>query len=62
MVYRGSKPREAKHLQPRRFSSLEDKYRRHRNKARIWRRAVKRLERDLTCEPTTAAPLGAAVV
>ncbi|MGH7175077.1 MAG: hypothetical protein ACREGR_01820 [Minisyncoccia bacterium] len=57
MVYRGAKPREAKRVQAIRVSTLEDKYRRHRNKARIWRRAVKRLSQELQ----TAAPLGAAV-
>jgi hypothetical protein len=62
MVYRGSRPREAKRIAPIRISTLEDKYRRHKNKARIWRRAVKRLSRELELETPTAAPLGAAVV
>lgn len=63
MVYRGAKPREAKRIHGIQVSTLEDKYRRHRNKARIWRRAVKRLSRELQIESTqTDAPLGAAVV
>jgi hypothetical protein len=44
MVYRGSKPREAKLLFVRRESTLEDKLRRHKNKKRIWRRCVAQLQ------------------
>lgn len=43
-MFRGSRPRESK-APPRevRMSTLEEKFRRHRNKERIWQRAVKRL-------------------
>ncbi len=43
MVYRGSRPREPKSSAVLRVSTPEEKYRRHKNKLRIWRRAVKRL-------------------
>jgi len=42
MVHRGN-TREPKGLWKRQASLSEDKWRRHRNKERIWRRAVKRL-------------------
>jgi hypothetical protein len=43
MVHRGN-TREPKFLnEPRKLSTPEEKYRRHKNKLRIWRRAVKRL-------------------
>jgi hypothetical protein len=48
------------------MSTLEEKYRRHKNKKRIWRRAVRRFAQALVAETTTitieAAPLGAASV
>lgn len=45
MIHRGSRPRESKNFRKAvRMSTLEDKIRRHRNKKRIWRRAVKRLD------------------
>jgi hypothetical protein len=42
MVHRGN-TREPKFLKPRKFSSSEDKWRRHKNKERIWRRCVLKL-------------------
>lgn len=42
MVHRGS-TREPKKIRNMRMSTLEDKLRRHKNKRRIWRRAVARL-------------------
>ena len=61
MVYRGAKPRETKRIRNIRMSSLEDKLRRHRNKKRIWRRAVVRLSRfELAQVPLDAASLEAA--
>jgi len=54
MVHRGT-TREAKGVRVDRASSTpEIKYRRHKNKARIWRRAVKRLEQELQCNPSLA--------
>jgi hypothetical protein len=48
MIHRGSRPRESKNFRKAvRMSTLEDKLRRHRNKKRIWRRAVRRLEAAL---------------
>jgi hypothetical protein len=48
MVYRGSRPRETKSLGVMRAlstpSTQSAKMRRHRNKKRIWRRAIKRLQ------------------
>ena len=43
MVHRGTS-RESRKLQVRSVSTAEQKLRRHRNKMRIWRRAVRRLE------------------
>ena len=43
MVYRASRPREPKRGRLRQVSTFEIKLRRHKNKYRIWRRAVKRL-------------------
>jgi hypothetical protein len=51
MIHRGSRPRESKKIRIMRTSTLEEKLRRHRNKERIWRRAVKRLN---TPEPVLA--------
>lgn len=42
MVHRGT-TRESKHLRARRDSTIEDKYRRHKNKMRIWKRCRERL-------------------
>jgi len=42
MVHRGN-TREQKRIRNVRMSTLEDKLRRHKNKRRIWRRAVSRL-------------------
>ena len=63
MIHRGSRPRESKHLRLAvRMSTLEDKIRRHRNKKRIWRRAVKRFALHIIIEaPTEAVPFTAAV-
>jgi len=44
MVYRGSRPRESRFLHARRDSTADTKHKRHRNKKRIWRRAVRKLE------------------
>jgi hypothetical protein len=46
-------------------STPEEKYRRHKNKKRIWRRAVRRFAQGLVLETAItvtieAAPLGAA--
>jgi hypothetical protein len=61
MAYRGSRPREAKFLLERSLSTPDDKFRRHRNKKRIWRRAVRRLEAALMTDVNVeAAPFGAA--
>ena len=60
MVHRGN-TREPKFLSARSPSTSLDKHRRHKNKARIWRRAVKRLAAELVIAQT-AAPQGAAVV
>lgn len=49
MVHRGN-AREPKFLGTRKVSNSFDKWRRHRNKERIWRRAVKRLSIDLAKE------------
>ncbi len=43
MISRGARPRESKRLRTVQVSTLEDKLRRHKNKRRIWRRAVARL-------------------
>jgi hypothetical protein len=37
-----------------RISTIEDKLKRHRRKARIWRRAVKRLAEELITAPAPA--------
>lgn len=42
MVHRGT-TRESRHLRMRSVSTAGQKQRRHRNKMRIWRRAVRRL-------------------
>jgi hypothetical protein len=42
MVHRGT-TRESKKVKPLRISTLEDKWRRHKNKARIWQRCVRKL-------------------
>jgi hypothetical protein len=52
-AHRGS-TRESKHLFVHRISTIEDKLKRHRRKARIWRRAVKRLAQDLIGDQETA--------
>lgn len=59
MVHRGN-TREPKFLHARSSSNSLAKWRRHRNKERIWRRAVKRLARALQYE--NAASLEAAFV
>jgi hypothetical protein len=43
MVHRGS-TREPKRIRNVRMSTLEDKLKRHKNKRRIWRRCIARLE------------------
>jgi hypothetical protein len=43
MLQRSSRPREAKRIRQSQVSTIEDKLRRHRNKERIWRRAVAKL-------------------
>lgn len=55
MVHRGT-TRESKRNRVNRISTIDDKLKRHRRKARIWRRAVKRLARQLieTQEPIMA--------
>jgi hypothetical protein len=45
MVHRGT-TRESKRLREHRESSLFEKLKRHKNKKRIWRRAVKRLSQQ----------------
>jgi len=50
MVHRGSRPREARFLSPRSVSTPDEKFRRHRNKKRIWRRAVRRIEAAMMYE------------
>ena len=47
MIHRRSRARESKQLRQEYASTPFDKLRRHKNKERIWRRAVKRL----TLEP-----------
>lgn len=42
MVHRGT-TRESKNRRAVRQSTIEEKYRRHKNKVRIWRRCVARL-------------------
>lgn len=42
MIHR-ARPRESKKLRESRASTVEDKWRRHRNKERIWQRCVKKL-------------------
>jgi hypothetical protein len=42
MIHR-PRARESKKLQPIRVSTMEDKWRRHKNKLRIWQRCVKKL-------------------
>jgi len=60
MVHRGT-TREPRLLRTRSESTSADKFRRHRNKKRIWRRAVRRIEASLTAyPPVEAAPIGAA--
>src|SRR5579872_1132936 len=49
-VYRARK-RETKRMVVQRISTIEDKLKRHRRKARIWRRAVKRLAEELIHAP-----------
>lgn len=44
MVYRGSRPRETKKLYVKSESTPLEKWKRHRNKKRIWRRAMRKLE------------------
>ena len=56
MVHCGT-TREPKFLRARSPSAPEDKRRRHKNKARIWRRCVARLAAGASGD---AAPLGAA--
>lgn len=46
MVHRGN-TREPKKIRHVRESTIEEKYRRHKNKERIWRRCVKRLSLDV---------------
>lgn len=56
MVHRGT-TRETKGIRLDRTSSTpESKQRRHKNKARIWRRAVKRLEQELCYGAHTESP------
>lgn len=56
-----NRPREPKRIRNVRMSSLEDKLRRHRNKKRIWRRCVSRLNQfELNAETYDAASLEAA--
>ncbi|MGE5541258.1 MAG: hypothetical protein ACM3TU_03190 [Bacillota bacterium] len=55
-AHRGS-TREAKKIYSHRISTIEDKLKRHRRKARIWRRAVRRLATDVmlaASEPSIA--------
>jgi hypothetical protein len=54
-TYRG-RVREQRRITVHRISTIEDKLKRHRRKARIWRRAVKRLAEELiaTTEPAMA--------
>jgi hypothetical protein len=42
MMHRGT-TRESKGLRERRASTIEDKWRRHKNKRRIWQRYMKKL-------------------
>ena len=42
MIHR-ARPRESKKHRQVRASTIEDKYRRHKNKERIWRRCVLKL-------------------
>jgi len=52
--HRGS-TRESKRTYLHRISTINDKLRRHRRKARIWRRAVKRLAHEVTLGPGEAS-------
>jgi hypothetical protein len=57
MVHRGT-TRETKRIRVDRISSTPDaKQRRHKNKARIWRRAVKRLELELRYNVPAERPI-----
>jgi len=64
MIHRGSRPRESKLIRHAvRQSTLEDKIRRHRNKKRIWRRAVRKFAQQVMLQVNAeTAPFGAASV
>lgn len=53
-VHRGP-TRESKRAYSHRISTIEDKLKRHRRKARIWRRAVKRLAQNVALDVPAAA-------
>lgn len=60
-IVRFGRAREPKRIRNVRISTLEDKLRRHKNKARIWRRCVTRLAQIEILEVTyDAASLEAA--
>ncbi|MGB4076619.1 MAG: hypothetical protein WBK28_02860 [Minisyncoccia bacterium] len=42
MIHR-ARPRESKRIRHVRVSTIEDKWRRHKNKERIWKRCVEKL-------------------
>lgn len=46
LAHRGP-TRESKRIHVHRISTIEDKLKRHRRKARIWRRAVRRLAQEV---------------
>ena len=52
MMHKGT-TRESKHLRSTRHSTPSQKLRRHRNKARIWRRCTKRLSQLIEVTPAT---------
>lgn len=53
-VHRGP-TRESKRVYSHRISTIDDKLKRHRRKARIWRRAVKRLAQNVALEVPAVA-------
>jgi hypothetical protein len=62
MVYRGSRPRETKRLIAKSQSTSESKWKRHRNKKRIWRRAVRKFEIEMRLDATHTIELPASAL
>ena len=54
-----SRAREKKHIYAQRISTIEEKHKRHRRKARIWRRAVKRLAQEIVLASEIQEPINA---